>query len=261
MSTGRRSRQEMEDLLASNESTARVTDTPEFKEAVVAAAAGLVAEMRVKLLDELKALQTSAEKVEGETDKNWVSSLAMEISQLTDQGTGRRRVPPDVLKARADARDRMVKAILKARADGVTPVYRVIAKTLLENRLVDPFWVARDHSIQPTEIGWKSIPNDALQPVNEAAKTIFAAFRESIGTPDYKRPDDRLGVTLGGLVVHGNAVQSKRAVTGSGAPGIGAGFDADARDGELKLHHKGESGQMVKTHVLGTIVPPAERRI
>jgi hypothetical protein len=254
----------MEDLLANEATAVKLTETPEFKSAVVAAAAQVVAEvrasMRDELLVELRALQGASGKVEDASDKNWVSSLAMEISQLTDQGTGRRRVPPDVLKARADARDRMVKAILKARAEGEVPVYRVIAKTQLDNMLVDPFWVARDHSVQPTEIDWPGIPNEAMQPINEPAKAIFKAFKDSIGTADYKRPEEALGVTLGGVVVHGRAVPSKRAVNGTGAPGIGAGFDADAREGDLRLHHKGESGQMVKTRVLGTIVPPAERR-
>lgn len=256
----------MEDLLANESAAGRLTETPEFKSAVVAAAAQVVAEvresMRDELLAELKALQSNAGRVEDASDKNWVSSLAMEISQLTDQGTGRRRVPPDVLKARADARDRMVKEILKARAEGDVPVYRVIAKTQLDNQLVDPFWVARDHSVQPTEIDFAGIPNDAMAPISESAKAIFKAFKDSIGTSDYKKPEEALGVTLGGVVVRGRAAPTKRTMS-AGAPGIGAGFDADARDlsdAGLKLHHKGESGQMVKTRVLGTIVPPAERR-
>jgi hypothetical protein len=101
--------------------TANVTETPEFKAAVAKAAADALSE----LLPTLKrARQEHGTEEEGGADPTWMRALAMEISQLTDQGTGRRRVAPEVLRDRQMAREKMTNLIVEARAAKKTATYR-----------------------------------------------------------------------------------------------------------------------------------------
>ena len=224
---------------------------------IAAAVAFAMASMKEQLLKEIVDLQRHGAEVAPD-ERNWVKDLAMEISQVNDQGSGRKRVAPDVLKARAEARKRMhelIDASPRAGSPGAAR-YRIVAKTYLANQLVVPFWIARDHSVRDTEIDWDDVPNDSMRPMNEPAEAIYNAFMDSIGTPTWKAPEEnRVGMTPKGLVVHGRAVPAKREVT-SGQ----TGYEPGGFTG-IKIHHKSETGQMVKTHVLGSIVPPAERRV
>jgi hypothetical protein len=184
----------------------------------------------------------------------------MEISQLTDQGSGRKRVPPDVLRAREVSRDLMVKLIAQARAAGRKATYRVKAKTLLCDRVVEPFWIDNLHTAQPTIIDWDGIPNDAMVPENKTATAIFEAYKGWIGSTERVVPEDALAITPGGLVVHGGAASissGRRQVKQEEAPQAGQ----PATEGGLNVHHKNEPGRYVEKRILGSIADPARQSV
>lgn len=237
------------------QSAVPLTETEEFKAAVAKAAADALSE----LLPTLKqARQAHGSEDEGGSDPTWMRALAMEISQLTDQGTGRRRVAPEVLRARQLAREKMTQLIIDARAAKKLATYRVKAKCLLADRVVEPFWIASDHTAQPTIIDWDGIPNEAMVPENKTAKAIHEAFMESIGSSVRVVPEDALAITPGGLVVHGGA-----AALSSGRRQVSAGEpkhtgDASPEQG-LNIHHKNAPGRFVEKRILGSIAEPARQ--
>ena len=175
--------------------TARsIMERDDFKSAVAKAVAEVLKQARAE-----EGTQGSA------SDPTWMRALAMEISQLTDQGTGRKRVAPEIIRSRQVSRELMVKLIAKARAAGRTATYRVRAKTLLADRVVEPYWIDNLHTAQPTIIDWDGIPNEAMVPENKTAKEIYEAYKGWIGSTERVVPEDSLAITPGGLVVHGGA--------------------------------------------------------
>ena len=234
----------------------KLAETDEFKAAVAQAVAQSVTELAERLKENRERSGTETES----SDPTWMRALAMEISQLTDQGTGRRRVAPEILRARQIARENMTNLIIKARAEGKTATYRVRAKTLLADRVVEPFWIASDHSAQPTIIDWDGVPNEAMVPENKTAKAIHDAFMESIGNSVRVVPEDALAITPGGLVVHGGAAgisNGKRQVQGE-AKQTGT---EKANEQGLNIHHKNEPGRFVEKNILGTIAQPARQTV
>jgi hypothetical protein len=259
-----------------------LTETPEFKAAVAEAVASSVASEVGKILASLKA--EGAQLSSG--DHKFAENLALAFATLSEQGTGRKYVAPEILRVRSEARDKMFKLIISARKDyrraldaigrepkqsellAITakyvPSYRVAAKTLLDNQVVQPFWVDSSHIAQPTEIDWPGVPNDALVPLNDVAREIHAAFRESIGSKaqsvsatgavtDAPDPmDDGYGTTANGLVVRGGAVPRRNRPETTP--------EHQSEEG-LALHHRNKPGRTKEIHVLGTIAPPAQQTI
>ena len=241
-----------------------VTDTPEFKEAVAKGAAEAVAAA-------LGGLQGKFQAAGGEPsapNTDWMQQLAITLAEIGNQGTGRKTVAPHILKQRADARERMIDLIVAAKAARQPATYRLRNKVLLNNRLIEPFWIASDHTTKQTEIDWAGIPNDAMIPVNDTAKAIHQAFLDSIGTVEKVVPEERLGVTPNGLVVRNSAVTQtvmKRTDAHASvdqpaaeAPHVGAG---DEGDEALTIHHANQPGRYKEVRVLGTIQEPARQSI
>lgn len=235
-------------------SAANITDTEEFKTAVAKAASDALAE----ILPSLKEARQNHGTADDGSDPTWMRALAMEISQLTDQGTGRRRVAPEILRSRQMAREKMTKLIVEARAAGKKATYRVRTKTHLADRVVEPFWIAADHTAQPTMIDWDGVPNEAMVPENKVATAIHEAFMASIGSSVKVVPEDALAITPGGLVVHGGAAglsSGKRQVQRPEANHTG---DASAEQG-LNIHNKNAPGRFVEKRILGSIADPARQ--
>ena len=228
--------------------SAAMFETPEFKQAVADAAAREVA----KLLEASKS-PTTGQPIDP-TMRAVFDGIATSLAELTGQGSGRVYVSPEVLKQREHARDKMVDLILAARAAKKIPAYRVTGKVLLDDQLVDPFWIGADHISRPTEIDWPGIPNDAMVPLNETAKEIWAAWKDSVGSIVKVVPEDRLGVTAKGLVVRNGAVSATMARRTPGP----AAEEPVVTDG-FRVHHKENPGQLVGRHVLGTIAPPVRQ--
>lgn len=184
---------------------ADVTQTPEFQQALQREVAKAVAAN----FDAFKAQMTAVAPgvapatVEGLNVDGFQSlfrQLALSIAEVSDQGSGRaKRIPPEVLAAREEARQRMGAAIMRMRARRdellragrreeaarATPRYRAMAKLFLNERLIDPFRIDLATKLPvPVEFYWDAAPGVAMRPLNEAALEIFNHYRDWIGGVD-----------------------------------------------------------------------------
>lgn len=182
-------------------------------------------------------------------DASFAQALAVAIAQMSDQGTNRKRVAPEVMHAREAARDKMLRLIVDARERGEVPFYRLQHKVHLDDMLVDPQWVGPDHVARPTEIEWPGVPNEAMSPLNEIAKEIHAAFCDSIGSAVKAYEPGPMRVTARGLVIMGQAPRSRDNAPANASPS-GEG---------LRLRGRGQPGALVETRILGTMAEPARQ--
>lgn len=224
-----------------------VTERPEVRRAIADAVAQATSAIRDEIMASLSkpaAIATGGFDAEG---------LAMALAQLTNQGTGRKApVSPDVLKFRAEARERMYKLLEEAHDQNLQPEYKLCAITVLDDQRIDPKWIGAPHEGQKdTEIVWPGVPNDAMIPQNDVAKEIFKAFkdsnshnpRESLGVPEGL---NKTWLNHGGLVV-----RAGKATT----PEVG-GPD-NSTDNGLRVKHRSVPGQAKQIHITGTIAAPA----
>lgn len=237
---------------------AAVIETPEFKAAVASAVEGALALAIPGLAAQFASVGGAPTEV---GNQEWMKQLAVVLADIGNQGTGRKTVSPVIMKQRADARSRMVDLIMRAKAEGRPATYKLRNKVLLGNRVIEPFWSAADHTTKATEIDWAGIPNDAMIPQNETAKEIFKAFQDSIGTIDkeHQIPEDKLGITPGGLVVRAGAVTATTEKRTGEAPQVGDGSFHEEEG--LTVHHGNQPGRYKDINVLGTIQPPARQTI
>jgi hypothetical protein len=271
---GRKSREQIEAEAA--EKTAAMTQSPEFKKAVADSVTSALAE----LMPQLSAARQSAGTASESGDRSLMQELAMAISQLTDQGSGRSRVAPEIIQQRADARKRMTDLIIEAYAEGKVATYQLRNKIHVDDRIIEPFWIRSDHTSQPTEIDYPGIPNEAMVPMNDTAKAIFGAFKDSIGSVHAGKGKDghmlpemeRLGITPKGVVVRNSAVsQSAARATPAGRDAVPMqwedgkmpAYEAPQVNGDVpvtvKIHHENTQGRYVDKHILGTIQTPARQ--
>jgi hypothetical protein len=270
---GRKSQAQLD--VEAAERTAAMTTSPAFQEAVAKAAAEAVK----PLLDQLSALRGNVGTAPEVGDRSMMQELAMAISQLTDQGSNRSRVAPEIIQQRNDSRKKMVDLIIEARAEGKVATYQLRNKVHIADRIIEPFWIRSDHTSQPTEIDYGGVPNEAMVPVNDTAREIFAAFKGSIGSivagkgkDGHALPDmERLGITPKGVVVRNGGVSpaTARAVPQGlekvplhdgpmpayeEAPQVNGTTDSDVR-----VHHENAQGRYVEKHILGTVQAPARQ--
>jgi hypothetical protein len=154
--------------------------------------------------------------------KELAEQLALAIAEVSDQGTNRKRVAPEILAGRAKAYDKMIHLLTEARDRGDAarregndieaarwfPEYIVVAKTYLTDRVIEP-WRRIDKDVVPTEIVWRGIPNNALRPHNAIAHKLFEAFQGWVGTEGLLRAESSF-VTPGGVVIKGEAPAGSR---------------------------------------------------
>lgn len=233
-----------------------ITDTPEFRQAVADAVAQTIPALKEQILAHLTdARGTTAAPAasDGTADHAFANALAMSLAQLTDQGTGRKRVAPEILRARSEHRDRMTKLIIDARASGAIPVYSLKNKCYLDEVMIEPFYIASDHTQRPTEIEWSGVPNEAMVPVNDIAQQIHAEFVGSIGSlaKDDNLPERELKVTPGGVVIKGRPMARNTAKNSVNQPA--------ANSEGLRIRHKDAPGQFKETRILGTVMAPARQ--
>jgi hypothetical protein len=252
---GRKSRAEIQ---------AEMTSSPEFKAAV----AGAVAEALASIAPELEAARTQA--VSGRDSGDWADKLAMSISELTSQGTGRVRVSPEEMQRRSEARKKMISLIIEAKAERKVATYQIKNKIFLNQRIIEPFYMNRERRMCPTEIDFLGIPNDVMVPVNETAKAIFAAYRDSVGVVRGARGvtnplpgEDEIGMTHGGLVVRNKAVTNTQRAHGAAVSehpveGPMPAYEEDGHDLQpLVIKSDKDKMQYTEQHILGTIAAPA----
>jgi hypothetical protein len=224
--------------------------TPDFEAAVSAAVEAKFAEMMKSLAPEQR---PSLPAGDGDT-QTLFRQMALAIAEISDQGTNRKRVAPDVLAARAAAHERMVAAILEAKRaheehGEERPKYSLTGKTYLNERFLEP-WVldpATKKSRQ-REIRWSGVPNEAMRPLNAAAREIYTHFLASIGSVAKEEAVKPVWMTAGGLVIEGEGPQRRQV----SAPGLG-GFSEDLDD----LNASDPTKPFI--NVLGTVAAPARQ--
>lgn len=243
----------------------KVLASPQGQQALKAMVEATMGELAPKIAESLAAARgpVAAETTEG--DKSFVSSLArtiaLSIAELTDQGTGRKRIDPEILKGWVEARERMIDLLVQNRADQVMPRYRLISETYLGCELIAPFKTnPATKAIESVEIGWDGVPNEAMEPVDEPAKQVFAEFLASIGgyTSLFNRQNTKwaadmrpLSVTAGGLIIHGTAA-GRRTVSNLADSANGTPGDSNGPRRTMNPNAK-------EVHVLGTIAEPARQ--
>ena len=186
-------------------------------------------------------------------DVAFARSLAVEIAQLADQGTGKKRVPPEVLEKRFKARQRMEDLIIRNRAQNVRPEWELVAAVFLEDRLISPVWIDPQHVQQATRIRWRGVPNGAMRPLDDAAREVYEAFCESIGSLTGGPTPLRARVTAAGNVLE--------SLPGVGDLDLGEDFRAPegpSRMSDLEVGSgRGGGRQAKEIRVLGSIAKPA----
>ena len=236
-----------------------VTERPEFKAAVDAAVKAAMQTLVVNLapsVAETAAAQISSSPTAGMFDPR---ALAMAIAELTDQGTGMQRVPAEVIEARRIATARLSALIRQANEIGVVPTYRLVAKTVLPTpdgeTLIEPLQRGRDNQVRPTKIRWPMVPNLAMEPADDWAERIMAAFRELIGNqaPAEVGVDTNIALTDQGHVVVGSAIQQRKD-RAADRPNFGAlVIDEDGS----ALPSNGGGPAYTDVRILGSIATPA----
>lgn len=196
-------------------------------------------------------------------DMKWMRQLALAIGEISDQGTSRKRIAPEILAKRAEARKRMEDMIVRTRESGASPEYRLTNQTYLDERLLQPYKLnAATKKPEPVEIIWDGVPNESMLPINDVAKEIYNLFMESIGglttvsdkTHDGRSfvPDSRpFSVTAGGLTVKGEL--NRRSMVGNLA-------DSNQPRPNDRLKVIGQNDPRAEeVHVLGTVAAPARQ--
>ena len=160
-----------------------ITQTPEFEMALAQA----TAEIHDTIMAEVKAMMAGKEvkSDEGEIQK-LARAIALSNAELADQGTRRKRVSPEIMEARSQSLKRMNVLLEAAQSlpKSDRPLYRLRAKGYFGDRLIEPFQRIAGGKVIPTHVTFMSSPNLALEPLNEAAIAIFAAFIGSISGGD-----------------------------------------------------------------------------
>ncbi|HQT65355.1 MAG TPA: hypothetical protein PLO16_12665 [Acidocella sp.] len=215
-----------------------------------------VAQFRTELLTKAN----GAPRNDTSDSEDFTQKLALAIAELSDQGTNRKRVAPEILAARAAAHDRMVKLIMKARNEKLRPEYRVISEIYFNERRVQPFKIGPNKTPEPVDILWSGVPNEALRPLNDIAREIYAEFKSSIGngqhvTAGQWKEDNRpVWITAGGLVVKGDG-PVRRQISGLGdpEPNLKPAFEDEF---DVKSFNDPRAPEV---RILGTIAPPARQ--
>jgi hypothetical protein len=179
---------------------------PEFKAAVAGAVASVINELGLARA----AAGVTAPAAAGPQDFAWADVLSARLAEYMDQGPiagGEKRLPPEVIEQRKRANERMAKLLVKwratyeaalernepAAASRATPIYRLTGKIIAQldtgETLLEPLTRNKDNRVVDSHVRWWVAPNMLMEPANEPAKEIFAAFTEAIG---HGAPDDGL---------------------------------------------------------------------
>ena len=201
---------------------------------------------------------------------DFARGLAMAIAQIANQGTGKDVVDPAVIERRSLARQKMTALIVSARENGIRPEYGLTATVQLQDQLIVPVWVDAQRVTHQTCIKWDGVPNEAMEPKDETARSIFTAFCESIGkapgTLARLNPVDRKGniVTPGGHVFESLPTIPKGYEGGELTIDPGAMPDRGMPHNGLEVIGRAPGGMAnreVRIPVLGTVAEPARQLV
>lgn len=229
-------------------------ETPEFKEAVSAAVTEATASISEQILERLKAVRGDGSPEASAGDKGFAEGLALAIANLNEQGVGRKKVAPDVIRHRAEQREEMTRLLIEAKANGTVPLWGLRNKIFFDEQLVEPIFIDPSSKQQrQTEIEWYGVPNEAMVPLNDVAREIHTAFMGSIGGATKKNYEKGiLGVTAKGMVIK----TGSKAVQPPTALGDQPKYETV---GGLNVPHRHQGGRFVEKRILGTVAPPAQQ--
>ncbi len=242
------------------------TKSPQFQAAVAAAAEAAKADIIAQLTAQFAAARgTDPAAAPAASDQNAILELTKSLMAMVNAGKPEKPLSPEEVQSRADGRQRLIELLVPVQTTNFdaedapeAPFYRVIAKTYLTDHVVEPYEVDNaTKALVPRTIHWTGTPNDCLEPINEIAKQIHAAYLQSIGggvaaefdaSISAYGPDGRpFGVTPGGIVVRALNPSARRTV---GA--LPAGSTTDV------MGIRGQSDPRAKQiNVLGTVAAPA----
>lgn len=102
----------------------------------------------------------------------FADNLAAALAAFTQANTsGPRALPPALLRQRAAAHDDMLVLIEELREKGDVPLYELRAEFFCDDVLVR----------EGARIRYAEIPNESMEPKNEAARQVMALYMRSIG--------------------------------------------------------------------------------
>lgn len=245
-----------------------VTETPEFKAALEASQKALEARFADMAAEFGKSLQASAARADvpnGVDLTSILSTLALEIGKVSDQGTDRKRVAPEELAARAAAFERMGTLIQAAQAlpSKQWPRYKLIAKVNLNDRVIDPIRRGANNEYDQVQILHSGIPNVAMRPVDDSAKAIYREFVRYLGGSESANsvaPSSPVWMTMKGTVLTNASTASARQLGREFSP------EPIIVDGEVMPGSKVETVELINQsdpratefNVLGTIADSAK---
>ena len=201
-----------------------ITELPEVKAAFAEAASRAAAEAIAAFANQSKDGSPSLDA------QSLLNGLALAIAEISHQGNPKDKpVDPKVLAERRAATERMYALIDEAQAlpkgDPRAPLYRTRSVCMFNDFKIDPY--RRDPATKravPVEFRWRIEPNDAMIPLNDLAKRIYAEFRASRGNKaEYEKQIRRqVWLTDSGLVVEGVA-PARREVSEMDRPNMSPG--------------------------------------
>lgn len=143
----------------------------------------IIAGLTSQLATERAALGTSAAPAHTASDRGLIEGLATAIVKAGDPKNVSRTLDPAVSAQRKEYREKMIALLVGAHARGEKPIYQLRTTMWLNDTLCQPQW--RDEGskqFRQTEIAWDRVPNEAMIPMNDLAKEVFALFQGAIGS-------------------------------------------------------------------------------
>lgn len=238
-----------------------VTETPEFKAALEAVKESFKAEMTA-------VLSTVQSASAGGDLRAIMQEMAASIADMSYQGNKRDKpVDPKIMAARQAGQERLDKLLFDtktfvrdvreavydseeerlAAVRNASPKYRATSKVVLNEVLIDPYRLENKMAVS-NDIYWLGEPNDAMRPLNDLAKRIYAEFRASRGSRSAieKASVKPVWMTDNGLMIEGVRAPARRMVS---QPIFNDDLD-------LPVAHDPAARAV---NILGTIHEPAER--
>lgn len=242
-----------------------VTKTPEFQAAVASAVQAAESDIVARITAQLAKVRGTGAPAQSAPsgDQNLIAELTKSIMAMVNINQPEKPLSPEEVQSRADGQARLIALLVPVQATDYdapdapeAPFYRVIAKTFLTDFVVEPFEVdGNTKAMVPKTIHWTGIPNECLEPINDAAREIHTAYMKSIGGPTEfgGEADTRpVGVTPGGIVVKGLNPSAWRNGEARPVGGISRGSTTDV------MGIRGQNDPRAsKINVLGTVAAPA----
>ena len=261
-----------------------VQDTDAFLAAVEAKAAEIanaaVAKVQDEMLMKFSAMMAKANPAavnstltgEGEV-QTLFRQMALSIAEISDQGSNRKRVAPEILAAREAHKERMGELVLAARKlpQHEKPRFKIISKCYLNERFIEPFRRGDGNKTVQNEIYWANVPSSGMRPVNDSAKAIFKEFVGWLGGKEALSGIGQLAQPLwitekGTVLLKATATATARGLLHPDADVIdfdggtvaNTGKGVNEEDDEIEFVGA-DDPRKPEIQVLGTLAPPAKR--